>query len=265
MPVWLSGGAGVAWLGSFGRHVRAAQTLGEAISKVNCVLSTQLQSATDMRLAVTGGFARWSYQVTDAAQFGRQTNELLAFGYMLDLIRGFAGRGWAPHHVTLPGWRRGSNAIEKALRGDVVRGDDACIFLQADLLASRNPALANVEPLAPLPALGDFLGSVVALTRTSLLLETRDRIGWVANRMAMSRRALQRALAAAGTDFRTVVAQVCCGEAQAMLAEGLSITTVAAELGYLDPAHFSRAFRSWTGQSPRGWRATSAYTDRPGD
>jgi AraC-like DNA-binding protein len=220
------------------------------------VLSTQLQSATDMKLVVTGGIARWSYQVTDPVHFGRQTNELLAFGYMLDLIRGFVGVGWAPHHVTLPNWHRGSNSIVQALRGDEVCGDRACIFLQSDLLESRNPAPADMQPPAPLPALGDFLGSVVALTRTSLLLETRDRIDWVANRMAMSRRTLQRALAEAGTDFRAVVAQVCCGEAQVMLSEGPSITTVAAELGYFDPAHFSRAFRSWTGQSPRGWRAT---------
>ena len=30
----------------------------------------------------------WSYHVDDPANFGRHTNELLAFGYMLDLLRG---------------------------------------------------------------------------------------------------------------------------------------------------------------------------------
>ena len=36
----------------------------------------------------------------------------------------------------------------------------------------------------------------------------------------------------------------------------LSVTAVAMELGYSDPAHFTRAFGRWTGQSPRNWRQT---------
>jgi hypothetical protein len=62
------------------------------------------------------------------------------------------------------------------------------------------------------------------------------------------------ALAAAGTDFRSDTAQVGCDEARAMSADALPITAIAAELGFANPAHFTRAFRSWTGQSPRDWR-----------
>lgn len=41
---------------------------------------------------------------------------------------------------------------------------------------------------------------------------------------------------------------------QLLLTTGQSVQAIAAQLGYDDPFHFSRAFRRTTGQSPRGYR-----------
>jgi AraC-like DNA-binding protein len=45
------------------------------------------------------------------------------------------------------------------------------------------------------------------------------------------------------------------GQARKRLLEPtLTLTEIAAELGYADQAHFTRAFRRWTGESPSGYR-----------
>jgi hypothetical protein len=116
MPVWLSSGAGVAWLGPYGRRLQSAATLGEAIDLANRLIVAGLQSATDMRLRIAGRRASWTYRVTDPVAFGRQRNELLAFGYMQDLIRAFAGRSWRANHLTVPGPLAARSAIEGARR-----------------------------------------------------------------------------------------------------------------------------------------------------
>jgi AraC-like DNA-binding protein len=75
----------------------------------------------------------------------------------------------------------------------------------------------------------------------------------VASRLAMSRRSLQRHLHEHGTSFRELVDDVRHIRAQHLLEERkMSTLEIAAELGFADTAAFFRAFRRWTGQTPRG-------------
>ncbi len=71
------------------------------------------------------------------------------------------------------------------------------------------------------------------------------------HRLGMTRRTLQRRLEAEGTAFAEIRARVLVARAEAWLRAGhVPIGEVAARLGYADPAHFSRAFRTATGPSP---------------
>lgn len=257
MPVWLSGGAGLAWLGAFGRHVCAAPTLEASIAKTNGFVAAGLQTATELRLVRRGREAIWTYRVTDRLAIGRQTNELLAFGYMTDLVRAFAGRNWKPERVVVPGRPASRGAIECAIGAEIADGEVAGIVMPAELLFVRNPNTHGAPPMEELPPDSDFMAVVSELARTSLLLESRARIDWVARRLGMSRRSLQRALAARGVDFHAVLRGVACREACAMLRAGVRVTDIAGALGYSDTAHFTRAFTAWTGKAPSIW-ATDA-------
>jgi AraC-like DNA-binding protein len=254
LPVRLSSGAGVGWLGPYGVNLQSAATLRDAIVMANTLIAEGLQTATEMRISEHGRQAIWTYRVVDDATFGRQRNELLAFGYMQDLVRAFVGRSWRADHVVLPGPLAACGVVEQALGTHIRNGEIAGIALASELLELPNPARKGAAALDPLPHPDDFLGIVAQLTRTSLLLDQRARIDWIAGRLEMSARTLQRRLGQQGVSFLHLRNAIVRDEARRMLARGARATDVASELGYADPAHFSRAFRAWTGVSPTAFR-----------
>ena len=78
----------------------------------------------------------------------------------------------------------------------------------------------------------------------------------VAETLAMSRPTLYRALRAEGTTFEQVLDGVRHRVALEELADGdTAVNEVALRLGFSEPAAFSRAFKRWTGHSPRQLRA----------
>lgn len=77
----------------------------------------------------------------------------------------------------------------------------------------------------------------------------------VAKALAVSRRTLSRRLAVEGTSFRHILNDVRRESACALLQDrSLSVGDVAFFLQYSEPAPFHRAFRRWTGQTPRDFR-----------
>ncbi|MGH6675101.1 MAG: helix-turn-helix transcriptional regulator, partial [Xanthobacteraceae bacterium] len=66
---------------------------------------------------------------------------------------------------------------------------------------------------------------------------------------------LQRLLSDHGATFNQLVGETLLRRAKVLLDDGATpITEIALELGYRDPAHFTRAFRRWMGVSPSAYR-----------
>jgi len=87
------------------------------------------------------------------------------------------------------------------------------------------------------------------------MLDRMPSLRWIAARVGMTERTLQRQLAAKGTPFSDLVRGALLQRAfELLLDDSRSITQIAAQLDYSDAAHFSRAFRRWTGLSPQAWR-----------
>ena len=83
----------------------------------------------------------------------------------------------------------------------------------------------------------------------------------VASRLGLGRRTLLRKLKDEGVTFEKVVDELRQRLAHQHLGEGRSISETAYLLGFSDPAAFSRAFKRWTGTSPRN-RTSGGETDR---
>jgi AraC-like DNA-binding protein len=256
----LSTEAGFVSLGPYGRQMETTPRLDEAIVCASATIGSLLQSSTRLNLTVSGRFAKWTYGVTDRVEVGRQKNEMLAFGYMLDLIRSFAGAGWTPSRVELPGPPLAARtAVENVFRCDLSRAEAATIVFPAELLEAPNPRPARAEAGAveALPDPEDLVACVAHLIGLGLL-DGRPNVDWVGRRLEMSRRSLQRRLAARGASFENLQRGALVRRATEFLRAGAGATEIGFELGYSDPAHFSRAFRRWTGESPRAWRRSHA-------
>ncbi|MFV0275638.1 MAG: AraC family transcriptional regulator [Parahaliea sp.] len=86
----------------------------------------------------------------------------------------------------------------------------------------------------------------------------------VAERLAMSPRTLRRRLADTGYCFQEVKKIARERRAKHYLSHtSMPLSEIAFELGYSEPSAFSRAFRSWVGQSPQAYREHAALDTAP--
>lgn len=87
-------------------------------------------------------------------------------------------------------------------------------------------------------------------------LFTLDKVADVLN---LAPRSLQRKLKEEQTNFQEITCQVQQQRALALLQNGqLSISEVAYMLGYAEPGVFTRAFKNWTGKTPKEYLDESA-------
>lgn len=85
----------------------------------------------------------------------------------------------------------------------------------------------------------------------------------IAAAVGLSRRALDRKLAASGTTFRKLLAELRYARARRLLAAShVSLADISLALGYSEPSAFSRAFHAWAGVSPQQWREKHAEAHR---
>ncbi len=80
-------------------------------------------------------------------------------------------------------------------------------------------------------------------------------VGETSAALGVSVRTLQRWLAAAGSSFEALIGTSRLAAARHLLDNtDAKVVEIALELGYSDHAHFTRAFRRWTGLSPIAYR-----------
>src|SRR5262249_47031521 len=151
---------------------------------------------------------------------------------------------------------------------DTSRGEVSAIVFPSELLElpnrrqgpSDDPGIIDAE--SPLPDPRDVVKCVEHLVRLALL-EGRPRIEWVARKMDLSGRSLQRHLHGRDATFESVMDRVLTRHSIHLLEHGNTpITELALQLGYADPSHFVRAFRRWTGQTPGEFRRSMGITRR---
>ncbi|MCP3104562.1 AraC family transcriptional regulator [Myxococcus sp. K15C18031901] len=153
------------------------------------------------------------------------------------------------HFGVTPGFGGGRNALSlDAPTLDLrVMGADPALLSVLERAAST-----SAPPSGPPPP--EFVQGVRDVIRAGLQ-EGAPQVGDVAQGLHLSARTLQRRLTEHGTSFQDEVDAVRRELAFRYLRDAnLGISQVAFLLGYAELSTFDRAFKRWTGMTPRVWR-----------
>jgi len=125
-------------------------------------------------------------------------------------------------------------------------------FLDLPNLAIETPAPSHGDDVAPS---GHEIVSTVKLMLPSYLDDRIPTIAEVAEMAGISTRSFQRKLSSAGVSYSDLLDGARFENAAKLLRDtNAKIIDVAFSSGYSDPAHFTRAFRRFSGITPREFR-----------
>ena len=167
-----------------------------------------------------------------------------------DLFAGLFDRRKA---AAVPRRTRRSNGLFANILREVARS--VLENIESRRQAATTAAREASEPAAqadPSPPLGDVFQKAVEAHVEPLLGTGAIGIERVARALGLSRQTLYRRLKAEGVTFEAVLDRLRRRLAIRYIGEdGMSVKEAAYRLGFSDPAAFSRAFKRWTGMSPR--------------
>jgi AraC-like DNA-binding protein len=185
----------------------------------------------------------------------------MRLGILIELVRQFAGPNWFP---TECGFETDCK-IGALMAGDLPdtrlwRGKEYDWVRVPRFLLARPPLLRESQATGtPIPDSAesepDVVASLLELLRP-YVAENVPTVHEAAELSGTSVRTLQRQLTEAGCNYRDVVQRVRFETARELLKEPEGkLVDIACVLGYADQAHFTRAFRRWTGVAPGEYRA----------
>ena len=251
----------------------ASSTLRESFERLTryCHMVTD---AVDMDFARDGNCYRLHIRVPEGSeQPAFEALDAFVAAYVR-MCRSALGRDYSPQRIDLQRPEPPeAECFHRILRAPLRFGAPMTelIFDAASLeqhLETANPELARHNDAIILRYLARFdREDTVARVRAALvehLPRGEPSQGFVAERMGLSARSLQRRLNAVGVTYKAVVDEARRELAMSYLSRSrTSVTEVTYLLGFSDTSSFARAFRRWTGATPSQWRRDRAAPGRP--
>lgn len=254
-------------LGMWGYAAVSAPTLGSALENL-VGLFRYHQESSAMRLASgSDGLARLEYQITAPAIVERRQDAELSLGMFLNFFREACGSAWAPEEVHFEHPRpEGAKEHEAAFSAPVYFSQPTnALLFRPDILRRPMPA-SDLKLLAIMQTCLEQLGSDGAgedmlLDRVRATVRMKLPQGCptledIADALHVPVTAVCRDLHDAGVSYKDLVEGVRRDLAVSYMRQRrLPFSEMAMLLGYSELSAFSRAFRRWTGASPREYRA----------
>ncbi|MFN6299992.1 MAG: AraC family transcriptional regulator [Microcystis aeruginosa LG13-03] len=253
----------IADLGTFGRIICQSLTVYDAFNTVKNMIN-----------ANNSGEIFWIKEQEKTAYFcqrylhNQEVNchyaAQFASRLMIELVSIALGKLWQPPTIYLQG-ERGCDLKDESLSRTKIlagMGFTAIVFprsflslpLKFPVALDNKPSQKDRENLYSSSPIQNISGSLKQVI-TPLLPNGYPDINLAKEITGMSVRTLQRRLGEEGLTYTQVVEKIRFEQAVLWLQEPqIKLIDIAMELGYSDPAHFTRAFKRWTGLSPRDFR-----------
>ncbi len=255
--------AGLRSLVTVGYLVAHSRSVGIALTTLDEYLYVHDQGGTAF-VAEEGDVVALGYELLVPEVAGAEQVVFGSVAIAANILRELCGPGFALREVTFAYPAPTSTALFKRFfRAPVRFGDErSAITFDADWLAAPvSDADAFIRGVLEekVKAQGsEFRATAEDRIRRvvrTLVAKGRWSADDVAATFGMSRRTLARRLRDSGSSFRDVLESSLFDASKHLLqSSSLSVLEIAGRVGYSDSASFSRAFRRWSGMSPRDWR-----------
>jgi len=235
-----------------------ASTLGEFLVRFIRAVSDDASSAQHS-LEVYPHFAVFREKRTSEQEIDPAQNDAFTAAYTLRLVRRGAGPSWNPDEVwltvcdpdALPDRYMGVHIARGDRNGMTIRFPSAWLLDRFDRVGFLKSSSGLERGLEPPTRFLEALG----LALEPHLNDPQLGVDFVVRLLGMRRQSLQRRLRAHGTTLSAEIRRLKQNRATAdLLNSKRSISEIATSLGFQDPTSFTRAFRSWIGESPREYR-----------
>jgi AraC-like DNA-binding protein len=256
-------------LGMWGYAAISAPTLGSSLDNLVGLFRYHQESSAMHLKQGCDGLMRLEYQITAPAIVERRQDAELSLGMFLNFFREACGSSWAPEEVHFE-HPKPLEAHEHRMAFDAPvyfsQPTNALIF-RSDILARPMPE-SDTRLLAIMQTCLQQLGSETTIEDALLdSVKTRIRMklpeGYpaledIAEELQARPSLICHELQDAGQSYTELVECVRRDLALSYIRQRqLPFSEIALLLGYSELSAFSRAFRRWTGISPRDYRARS--------
>ena len=255
----------LAALGVFGRRIVTMSRLVDAVAYAAQI--APLYSGETFWLEAAGNDVRLRHRFPMRIDDRHQQLEQFSLCSTLGFLKSIAAPSWRPT-IHLKKGMPCSVASMPILRDSAIVFDASswAVTFPRWLLRCRLPTPMSAPPTvtelgawrasAPAP---DLAGGVAQVVATALASGDAG-MDVVARWIGTSMRTLQRRLKDSGVSYAELLAKARCDAAIRLLDDRTTpLHAIALKIGYSDPAHFTRAFRRWTGDTPRTFRERHDY------
>jgi AraC-like DNA-binding protein len=253
-------------LGLLGDLFGRAETLRSGLNHVLAYLHLNLRGAV-ARLDVDDETVEIQITLPEALGDADHAFEDLAVAVFFHAMKRYLGSRWRPHEVRFSHRPPDDLTPYRRLFGEAVGFDalnGAIAFAAADLERSmtvhdRRRRRLEAAARAASSRLGVSFEEQVRWAIHAHLFKGAVTIEDVAHDLGLARRTLNRRLAARGLTFSGLLKEVRFATARRLLSQSTTpLAEIATAIGYSEPSVFSNAFRRWSGETPRTWRAANA-------
>jgi AraC-like DNA-binding protein len=250
--------------GPWMHYATAAPNLDAMLERMGKALPYH-QTGTEFQVEKNGPSVRWSYTIKGPIAGKPQHAIDHVVQPMISLVRLYAGPQWRPRaiEVAYSGSSRKAS-LENAFEVPIYFTEKTtALVIERELLSSPQLTrgvgwelvtfgdLRRMAMSRPPRTTADKARSVVALR----IPNSSPNIETIAAELNTSVRTLQRELSRDGMRFRDVVQRARYDQAVRLVAEThRPFQDIAREIGYSDPANFTRAFQHASGMPPSAYR-----------
>lgn len=253
-------------LGMWGYAAISAPTLGSALENLVRLFRYHQESSVMRLIGDPSGLIRLEYQIVAPTIVERRQDAELSLGMFLNVLRECCGAHWSPEEVQFEHPKpAAAKEHETAFGAPVYFSQPTNALLFKPELLDRPMPSRDLKLLAVMQTCLERLGSGMAsedllLDRVRAAIRTRLPEGYpslddIAEELRAPLGAMHQDFQAAGLTYKEIVEEVRRDLAISYVRQRhLPFSEIAMLIGYSELSAFSRAFRRWTGTSPRAYR-----------